>query len=505
MIVYSIKVGEEYSTTPNGNVVVYDGLGNVGSPGVLSQISYAYNGVKEWFNGQQFNFEPFYLTGQTGNFPQYSSMFMTNSPRTRYIRSTDNAVLGAFNWQSASPPSPSPVDVSKQIYSALFTFYDIDNLVIQTSRSYNVEDLCGTRPNCAWYDGWFDLPTNFAEQQVVYLGVGIPNLEDYHGINVPSNTKYYKVELEAITTSPTPPDPSIEDFDGCSCHTYTYTNPSDEAEITFTYLDCVGVEQTITIAPSTTGEWCACQNTNVASLDGETATDNGECEVCECKTYDVFNGSEFESLFSYTNCSGDTINDSIGALETIRVCACEGSVEAAGMTITLIGACPIPFSADCRNYGVSYSASTPYTYTFTGCCGTQQTALIPPSTSLILKINYPAPTPAGITATLLGSTSPDPCPDPLPNTGTTYSGGTQIIGRNVCDDTLQYFTYYGDPIFLGVFFNFQETIYEFIEVGGGGFIDLVNPYIFTTQAQALSAFPCPTYASGTCFSGLTKI
>jgi hypothetical protein len=124
---------------------------------------------------------------------------------------------------------------------------------------------------------------------------------------------------------------------------------------------------------------------------------------------------------------------------------------------------------------------------------------------LILKINYPAPTPAGITATLLGSTSPDPCPDPLPNTGTTYSGGTQIIGRNVCDDTLQYFTYYGDPIFLGVFFNFQETIYEFIEVGGGGFIDLVNPYIFTTQAQALSAFPCPTYASGTCFSGLTKI
>ena len=506
MIVYSIKVGEEYSTTPNGNVVVYDGLGNVGSPGVLSQISYAYNGVKEWFNGQQFNFEPFYLTGQTGNFPQYSSMFMTNSPRTRYIRSTDNAVLGAFNWQSASPPSPSPVDVSKQIYSALFTFYDIDNVVIQTSRSYNVEDLCGTRPNCAWYDGWFDLPTNFAEQQVVYLGVGIPNLEDYHGINVPSNTKYYKVELEAITTSPTPPDPSIEDFDGCSCHTYTYTNPSDEAEISFTYLDCVGAEQTITISPSSTGEWCACQNTNIASVEGETATDNGECEVCECKTYDVYDsGFTGPSIFTYTNCSGDTISGSVDLGGTTRVCACEDSVSAPGLETTLIGDCPIPFSADCRSYGVSYSASTPYTYTFTGCCGTQQTALIPPSTSLILKINYPAPTPAGITATLLGSTSPDPCPDPLPNTGTTYSGGTQIIGRNVCDDTLQYFTYYGDPIFLGVFFNFQETIYEFIEVGGGGFIDLVNPYIFTTQAQALSAFPCPTYASGTCFSGLTKI
>jgi hypothetical protein len=472
----------------------------------LSQISYAFNGVKEWFNGQQFNFEPYYLTGQTGNFPQYTSMFITNSPRTRYIRSTDNAVLAAFNWYSASPPEfGNPVDVSKQIYSSLFTFYDVDNNVLQTSRSYNVSDLCGTRPNCSWYDGWFDLPTNFAEQQVVYLGVGIPNLEQYHGIIVPNDTKYYKVELEGITASPAPPEPEIDDFDGCSCHTYSYSNPFDEGIVVWTYLDCLGDEQSITANTLSSISWCACQNTNSPSISTEVAVDGGVCEVCVCKTYDITNESEFESLFSYTNCSGDTINDDVASLETKRVCACEDSVVAAGMTITLVGDCPLPFSADCRSYGVSFSGSTPYPYTYTGCCGTEQTAIIPPSTSLILKINFPAPTPSGITATLLGSVSPDPCPDPLPITGITFSAGTQIIGRNVCDDTLQYFTYFGDPIFLGVFFNFQETLYEFIEVGGGGFIDLVNPYIFLSQAQGLSAFPCPIYSSGACFTTLTKI
>ena len=506
MIVYSIKVGEEYSTTPNGVVVGYDGNGNVGLPDILSQISYAFNGVKEWFNGQQFNFQPYYLTGQTGNFPQYTSMFMTNSPRTRYIRSTDNAVLAAFNWYSASPPEyGNPVDVSKQIYSALFTFYDVDNNLLQTSRSYNVSDLCGTRPNCSWYDGWFDLPTNFAEQQVVYLGVGIPNLELYHGIVVPDDTKYYKVELEGITASPAPPEPEIADFDGCSCHTYSYTNPFDESIVVWTYLDCLGDEQSITANTLSSISWFACQNTNSPSISTEVAVDGGVCEVCECKTYSITNNTELGGLFSYTNCSGDTINQGIESLETIEFCACEGSVEDGGYELTELGDCPLPFSADCRSYGVSFSGSTPYSYTYTGCCGTQQTAIIPPSTSLILKINFPAPTPAGITAVLLGSVSPDPCPDPLPITGITFSAGTQIIGRNVCDDTLQYFTYFGDPIFLGVFFNFQETLYEFIEVGGGGFIDLVNPYIFLSQAQGLSAFPCPIYASGACFTTLTKI
>ena len=500
MIIYDIRVGEEYTDTPNGIVVLYNGQDGVGNPNVRSEVCYTYNGVKEWYNGKNFNFQPFYLTGQTGDFPQYSSMFMTNSPRTRYIRETDQAVLGAFNWYNV-PDDIGVLGTSRQVYSALFTYYDVNSNILGTNRTYNVEANCGTRPNCAWYDGWFDTPDNFPEQQVIYLGVGIPNQEDAHGFSVPPTTKYWKVELEGLQSQPTPPAPEIADFDGCSCHEYSYTNNFEEEAVIFTYLDCVGVEQTITITPLSTGTFCACQNTWSPNISTEIALDLGECAVCECKTYEITNPTELPGLFSYTNCSGDTINEGVDALSSVEVCACEGSVEAPGYGVSLLGDCPLPFSADCRQYAVSYSAATPYSYTFTGCCGTQQTAIIPPSTSFFLKINYPAPTPAGITATLLGSATPDPCVEPTPPPVQYISGGTAIIGLNICDGvSLQFFQYYGDPIEVGVYFNWNNTIYQFIEVGGGGFIDITNPYIFSTEAQALSAFPCPTYATGSCLN-----
>lgn len=500
MIVYAIRVGEEYSLDPNGVVVLYNGQGVVGSPNVRSDVSYTYNGVKEWYNGKNFDFTPFYLTGQTGDFPQYTSMFMTNSPRTRYIRETDQAVLGAFNFYN-EVNDIGQLGTSRRVYSALFSYYDIDNNLLGTNRTYNVEADCGTRPNCAWYDGWYDTPDNYAEQQVIYLGVGYPNQEQAHGFTIPALTKYWKVELEGTASQPTPPTPEIDEFAGCSCHSYSYTNNFVEEAVIFSYLDCLGDEQTITIEPLSTGNWCACQNSNTANISTEFPTDNGECGVCDCMTYSITNPTELGGLFTYVDCSGDTITASIESLETIVVCACDGSVVAVGYEVSELGVCPLPFSADCRSYGVSFSGGTPFTYTYTGCCGTQQTAIIPPSTSLILKINYPAPTPSGITATLLGSVSPDPCPPPPIDPVDYISGGTAIIGRNVCDgDTLQYFQYVGDPIFLGVYFNWQNTIYEFIEVGGGGFIDLTNPFIFLTEASALSAFPCPIYASGSCLN-----
>ena len=57
MIIYDIIVGEEYATTPTGAVVIYDGNGNVGNPGVRSDVCYATNGVKEWFNGKYYDFD----------------------------------------------------------------------------------------------------------------------------------------------------------------------------------------------------------------------------------------------------------------------------------------------------------------------------------------------------------------------------------------------------------------------------------------------------------------
>jgi hypothetical protein len=502
MIVYSIKVGEEYATTQNGIVVGYDGEGGVGAPSVLSNICYSYNGVKEWFNGKSFDFQLYWLTGSTGTFPQYTSRFLTNSPRSRYARTTDYYNLAALNWwKETGGDFSTPINSSaRQIYSALFKFYDSDNNLLQTSRSYNTEDLCGTRPNCSWYDFWFDLPTNYAEQQVVYLGCGVPQIENYHGISVPTNTKYYSVELEGTQAQPTPPEPEIDDFDGCSCHNYSYQNLFDESAVIFTYLDCTGGTQTIQIDPLASETWCACQNSNVPNIDTERAIDLGLCEVCDCYTYDITNLSEFPALFSYTTCEGDSVSQGIGALETLRVCACQGSVEAGGMTIVEVGECPLPFVADCHRYSVSYSAATPYTFQYTGCCGSLQSVVIPPSTSLFIIANNPLPSTPGITATDFGTFTGFTCPEEVIPLPTSFSGGTCIIGRNVCDDTLQYFRYSGDPIFEGTFVQFENTIYEVMGEGGGCFIPLENPLVFINEAQAISAFPCPTYSAGTCLT-----
>lgn len=498
MIVYSIKVGEEYATSPNGVVIQYDGNDNYGSPQVRSMVRYAYNGVKEWFNGQSLDFQPYFLTGSTGLFPQFTSRFLTNSPRTRYTRNTDYVNLAALNWLRETGGDPEFINnVARQIYAAKFLFYDIDNNLIQTSRSFNTQDLCGTRPNCNLFDNFFDLPTNYAEQQIVYLGCGVPQLEEYHNISVPSNTKYYSVELEGTQAQPTPPEPEIDVFDGCSCHSYTYSNAFVEEAVIFSYLNCTGGTETITIEPFGTGEWCACANSNVPNIDTEVAIDLGLCPPCVCTTYDIFNPTEFPSIFTYLDCDGSPDTAGVDSLATVRICACEDSVSAPGLEVSEIGPCPLPFSGDCRRFGVSISGSTPLSITYTGCCGNLETVVIPPSTSVFVIANNPFPTIAGVTAVNLNAFAKI-CPDPLPPLVITFSAGTTIIGRNVCDDGLQFFLYSGDPISAGNFVQFNNTIYEVLDAGGGGFIPLINPLVFNTEASALSAFPCPIYATGVC-------
>jgi len=494
MINYSIMVGEEYATSPTGTLTLYDGDGNVGVPVVRSNVCFAYNGVKEWFNGKNYNFNPFLLTGST-TFNSGVDRFMTNSPRSRWIRTGDYMTLAALNWFDVEG------DVnSRQVYSAVFKFYDEGNNLIQTSRTYNVASLCGTRPFCNYYDHFWTNPTNFAEEQVIYLGVGVPNITA-HGIVYPDDVKYYSVELEATLNQPTPPDPEIDEFDGCSCWNFDVENQSLEAQLIFSYLDCLGVEQTLTLNPETFGNFCACQNS--LSFTGNTPysfTGVSECDACVCKTYRVVNADpDYPAIFDYTSCSGSTETGSVPPDDYVDVCACEGSVEAGEMSVILQGDCPLPFSADCRSYGVSYSAATIYQYTYTGCCGTEQTINLPPGVSTILKINYPAPTPPGITAVLLGSTTPDPCPPtPQPVPSYTADTGTAIVGRNLCDNTLIYFLYSGDTISVGQYVNYEYEPYEFVSIGGGGLVPLNVPYIFNSEEQVLSAFPCPNFTGNTC-------
>jgi hypothetical protein len=499
MIIYDIMVGEEYATSSTGVVIGYDGNGNPGVPNVKSDVCYATNGVKEWFNGKSYDFDPFYLTGQTGTFPQYTSRFLTNSPRTRYIRQGDYALLAALNWYDTTTDLPA-----REIYSALFTFYNENDVVVSTGRTYNTESICGTRPNCSYYDGWWDTPTNWTEQQVVYLGVGSPNLEE-HGINIPATTKYYKVELESTLNTPPPPTPEIDVFDGCSCGEYQYTNPAlSPFTASIEYLDCNGDLQTININPGDTGRWCCCQNTNII-LDGDNTLliYIGACNNCVCNTYDLSNTSPFlPAGYSFRNCSGDTITGELAPLGNIQVCACEGSVSS-GITTSLVGTCPLPFVQNCHEYQVSTNVGYNLDITYTGCCGTLLTITIPPSTNVNVEANSPFPTDALWNATDLGGISIPPCPTPTPSpTPLPVASGQPIVAVNVCDGGVMYFRYSGSSIGVGQFVNYENTIYEITEIGGGGFIQLTDPYVFDDLASATSAFPCPTTTTGSCLTTL---
>lgn len=490
MVVYSIKVGEEYATTPNGTIFTYDGEGNVGEPNVLSNVCYAYNGVKEWFNGKNYDFSPYYLTGNT-SFNSGVCRFMTNSPRSRYIRIGDYQTLAALNYTDTT----TDLD-ARQIYSALFTFYDNNDNVISTGRTYNVESLCGTRPNCSYYDGYWETPSNWAEQQVVYLGVGTPNIIE-HGINFPDDTKYYKVQLEGTLSQPAPPTPEPDDFQGCSCHEYEYFNPDLEGQVIIDYLDCLGNEDSITINPESFGSWCACQNTNSPAYSG--ITDKGECDACICITYRVYNPDpDYENLFSYVDCDGDSQMGSVPPDDYVDVCACEGSVS--GLTAVNMGSCPLPFSADCRNWGVDTNVGYVLNITYTGCCGTLQTYAVPPGVGVQIVANNPFPTSILWNATDLGAATFDCPPQPVPPTPTTFGTGDSIICRNTCDNSLMYFSYTGETIQVGQYVNYENTAYEILAVGGGGFIPLVYPYVFDDEMEALDSFPCPLTTTGSCLS-----
>jgi hypothetical protein len=514
MIVYDIMVGEEYATTSTGSVIQYDGNGATGAPGIRSKVCYANNGVKEWFNGKSYDYTPFYLTGQTGTFPQYTSRFLTNSPRTRYIREGDYALLAATNWYNATGfytegiwGNSFNIDgnlPSQRVRAAKFKFYDTNNNLISTQRTYNVFSGCGTEANCYVQDYQYNipLPANWAERQVIYLGVGTPNMEEA-GITLPATTKYYSVELESLgVVSNFPPNIQYDDFQGCSCWDYQYYNQSI-GSVNIQYYDCFGDYNSIDIAPDTIAQFCACQNSVLVNgtynFDAALSAIS-ECDVCICKTYSITNSAP-ETIFSYTalDCNGGEISGTIDPDTTIQICACEGSVAAFDCFIALLGDCPLPFSATCRTFGVSSNVEYVLPITYTGCCGQLLTINLPPLVSVPLCANSPFPESVLWDAVELSICSASPCPTPTPiPEPPTLPSGQPIICRNLCNDEIMYFSYSGETIAIGDYVNFQNAVYEIIEIGGGGFLPLVYPWVFKTEVQALSAFPCYTATTGTC-------
>src|SRR5210317_1546509 len=134
-----IRVGEEYSTTPEGDVLLFE-------PIQVSDTSYFYNGVKNWYEGKQFNMSDYYLSNYSlpTEFPANDHKFLTFAPRTQYIGDTEWYTLTGLNVRDITLLTGTTYDTySQPVYSALFEFFDSSDSLISSGRTYNTEDNCG--------------------------------------------------------------------------------------------------------------------------------------------------------------------------------------------------------------------------------------------------------------------------------------------------------------------------------------------------------------------------
>ena len=277
---YYISVGEEYSTTPEGAVVIYE-------PTVQGDVRYVYNGVKNWNDGKSFDFTPYYLSNYSlpTEFPAQTHKFITEAPRVQYIGDSDWATLAGFNMNQVGKLTGFTYDTySQRVYSALFEFYDIDDNLISSARTYNTLDNCGMLLSC---DNTTGNTSNWDDHMFEYVGTGTKNLDE-HGITLPTNWHYYRVSLEGTIYE---------------CDKWRVRNISEENQLSVTYARCENNNlTTLNLAPGTSSDICV--RGSFALSDWGTKELLGWCETWGGETlcYDTRRISEYFYYYKDPEC-----------------------------------------------------------------------------------------------------------------------------------------------------------------------------------------------------------
>ena len=281
-LMYSVLIGEEYSTTATGDPVLYDGTGSVGQP-IFNPTGdvFVSNSVKEWYD-KTTDLSPFYLN--TTNLPgstDYNSdthRFLTNSPRIRYVRDTDWGTLSALNIQNV----PDETD-TEPVYCMLVEYFDQWDGLITSGVTYNVVYNGGWRYNCDEDTSVQPVYPDYYKKMISYVGAFPKNIEEHVGF--PPDVKYYRVSLQKSIDDPIPPSPTPSNTPlpsgyvpptpappptptptpstsslGCStCNKYSISNLDKGISLNLTYTDCdTGLSRSLTVAPETSKVICSC-------------------------------------------------------------------------------------------------------------------------------------------------------------------------------------------------------------------------------------------------------
>lgn len=171
------------------------------------------------------------------------------------------------------------------------------------------------------------------------------------------------------TTSCNPTGYTITSASTCNpCVTYTITN-NNSVPYTFSYIDCSGVTQTITV-PANGGVVVICTLTIPTAPKGVAIVAGGNC----CQTYNINVGSGVSGCtFTYTDCSGNTQTVTITSGNSTTLCAITVPTTSCGTsayTMTTIGTC-------CTTYNIQVgSGVSGCTFTYIDCSGSTQTVTI---------------------------------------------------------------------------------------------------------------------------------
>ena len=172
---YYVVVGEEYSTTENGPVLLYNGNDTIQSGTTLTSITgntcYGFDGVKQYNEGLIWDATDYVLpTGRT---------LLTNSPRTLYKESDEFMVLSVlFGTYSGTPFNVG--NVRSDVYDSnntLLATYPTGGVTGFTRSSTDIEQVYGsfnlniiTSPNPTWNKiiMRFGYSTPFSESITIY-------------------------------------------------------------------------------------------------------------------------------------------------------------------------------------------------------------------------------------------------------------------------------------------------------------------------------------------------
>jgi len=266
-----VRVGEEYSTTPTGQVVIYNGLtDNPGTPSFISNPTRVYNGTminNFLYRNEDFDFTPYIMRDS-------SDLFLTDSPRNRTVRSDDYYTLSFANyrWYTSDTYTSLPRAVK-------YDWYDNNGTSISSTTVDNIYSN-GGGPWSACTDNLQIMVNNAVvarDWSILNVGAGPKNLESI----MPSGTTFYDVTMMGNDWER--PNPPGQDSCGEGVCAPGY--------IKATVRRCDDLQ-----------EFCACVSTS--NTIGSTHSYDGYCYeiISTGTTEDLSSTWQIEALTPYSDC-----------------------------------------------------------------------------------------------------------------------------------------------------------------------------------------------------------